>query len=1053
MSEQLGNGASGREAAVGTNSPAGEPLASSSSFVGSARRLSAIRDAVGEGALRLAYHAAVPVVVDADLLNLLRVNFFLDDPPDVLPFEVEAELLLSPLFREIGEGLYEIEPGLRNLLLSGLHTRYGDERVRRVAALLEQYTDAAAAWRSLPELELAQQLTALSFLDPAGAQRWLDVHEASAARPSSSSASSADDGPGREWYVAMRRRVAENSDITTIDTEIRYAGETLLQLLSYGDISARLSVIRSLESLASLPDTDADEVVTVLCAFIQKWDERSPGPSKRVTLDVQAALSLIGSLPHIEFRLEGVALTGANLAGLDFSYAIFDRVMLTELDARVLDLTYAQFSDVILSDANLDGAILDEAFLEFHTLRQVSLKGVSREGAYIAADTIQGVTGSRADGTPLEIRSLSAEDETMGFPAEVGLKEESAAEAPEDELPESGSPDESSSAESGTSLDVKAMLIEARTAEEAGQWERARDAYQAILDATGPGGLKNPDVRQGLVRCYFQLGEPDEAVGLLQSALVIYNDPGDPRRDFVVAAYVLAELGGAKLRMGLFDQAMEYLSNAVAAAHATGDPVHEARAEASLGTALVELGHASEAEEHYRLALNHYMGQRDIGREEAQVLLGLADLLVQQQRFAEAEASYRQALDILLEVGDRHGAVSTYHQLGSLAQEQGRFAEALEATQEAVTLRRALAADDPAAHQADLARSLADLGARLNRVGRYEEALEATQEAVTLRRALAADNPAAHQADLARSLADLGYRLDRVGRYEEALEAAQEAVTVFRALAADNPAAHQADLARSLADLGNRLDRVGRYEEALEATQEAVTLRRALAADNPAAHQADLARALANLGYQLNRVGRYEEALEATQEAVTLRRALAADNPAAHQADLARALANLGYRLDRVGRYEEALEATQEAVTLRRALAADNPAAHQADLARALANLGNRLDRVGRYEEALEATQEAVTLCRALAADNPAAHRDDLARALADLGYRLDRVDRPEEALAARAESVQLYRALALADPGLYRDEYRRRLTALQKEFDQKGMQHEAIMHDLADPS
>ena len=98
MSEQRGSGASGHEAAVGTNSPAGEFTASSSSFVGSARRLSAIRDALGDGALRLAYHAAVPVVVDADLLNLLRVNFFLDDPPDVLPFEVEAELLLSPLF-------------------------------------------------------------------------------------------------------------------------------------------------------------------------------------------------------------------------------------------------------------------------------------------------------------------------------------------------------------------------------------------------------------------------------------------------------------------------------------------------------------------------------------------------------------------------------------------------------------------------------------------------------------------------------------------------------------------------------------------------------------------------------------------------------------------------------------------------------------------------------------------------------------------------------------------------------------------------------------------
>jgi uncharacterized protein YjbI with pentapeptide repeats len=304
-------------------------------------------------------------------------------------------------------------------------------------------------------------------------------------------------------------------------------------------------------------------------------------------------------LPHIDFRLEGVSLTGANLAGLDFSYAIFDRVTLTELDARFLDLTYAQFRNVTLADANLDGAFLDEAFLEFRTLRQVSLKGVSHEGTYIAADTMRGVTGNHADGTPLEIRSLSAGAETI--------------EAPE------------------------AMLNEARTAEETGQWERARDAYRGYLDVTGPGGLRNPDARQGLVRCYFELREPNEAVGLLQRALTIYDNPRDPHRDFVVAAYVLAELGRAELRIGLLDQVPAHLAAAVAAAQATGEPIHEARAEASLAAVLVELGRASEAEEHYRLALRHYVGQRGIGSEEAQVLFGLAGLLIQADGYMAAE--------------------------------------------------------------------------------------------------------------------------------------------------------------------------------------------------------------------------------------------------------------------------------------------------------------------------------------------------------------------------------------------------------------------------------
>lgn len=152
---------------------------------------------LAEKAVRLAYHAALPVVVNAELLNLLRVNFFVD-PPDDLPYETEAALLLSSLFNEIGEGLYEINPDLRNTLLSGLHAhpRYGPTRVRQVAGLLEQYTESSAAWCRMPELAAAQRLTAVTFLDPPLARQWL-AGIAPAAEPPMD----------REWYVAMHRRI------------------------------------------------------------------------------------------------------------------------------------------------------------------------------------------------------------------------------------------------------------------------------------------------------------------------------------------------------------------------------------------------------------------------------------------------------------------------------------------------------------------------------------------------------------------------------------------------------------------------------------------------------------------------------------------------------------------------------------------------------------------------------------------------------------------------------------------------------------------------------
>ena len=276
-------------------------------------------------------------------------------------------------------------------------------------------------------------------------------------------------------------------------------------------------------------------------------------------------------------------------------------------------------------------------------------------------------------------------------------------------------------------------------------------------------------------------------------------------------------------------------------------------------------------------------------------------------------------------------------------------------------------------------------------------------------------------------------------------------VTLHRALAADHPAANQPDLATALGNLGIHLGRLGRHREALEASQEAVTLYRVLAADNPAAHEPDLAIALDNLGAYLYKFGRHREALEATQEGVTLLRALAADNPAAHQPHLAIALNNLGTYLNQFGRHREALEASQEAVTLLRALAADNPG-HQPHLAEALNNLGIRLNHLGRLQEALEATQEAVTLLQPLATDNPA-HQPDLAAALNNLGTYLDHLGRHQEALAARTESVRVYRELASSNPDLYQAEYRRRLGTLQREYDQRGMQYEAITHDLVDPA
>ena len=264
--------------------------------------LAEVRDKISAGALRLAYHAALPVVLDGGFLNLLRVNFFLD-PPEALPFEVEAALLLSPLFREIGDGLYEIEPGVRNILLIGLQARYGPERVRQVAVLLEQYTELTPAWHTQPELEQAQQLTALSFIDPARAEAWLDnVGSAGAGH-----------ALGQEWFVAMRHRLTGQPNVTTIEHEVAAAAGCLAD----AEPDDRMAGIHTLALLARLPDTDPAPIVHVLERFLQ---DHTRDPVEQVAPDVQAALTLIGALPRSgTLDLKRAIIVGADLRGLDFS--------------------------------------------------------------------------------------------------------------------------------------------------------------------------------------------------------------------------------------------------------------------------------------------------------------------------------------------------------------------------------------------------------------------------------------------------------------------------------------------------------------------------------------------------------------------------------------------------------------------------------------------------------------------------------------------------------------------------------------------------------------
>jgi tetratricopeptide (TPR) repeat protein len=198
----------------------------------------------------------------------------------------------------------------------------------------------------------------------------------------------------------------------------------------------------------------------------------------------------------------------------------------------------------------------------------------------------------------------------------------------------------------------------------------------------------------------------------------------------------------------------------------------------------------------------------------------------------------------------------------------------------AVRLGQRITSDLPAGTEpAVRAFWLSSLGNRLSELRRHAEALAVIEEASTIRRNLAATDPARYRPELAGSLISRGAALAALGRHAEALAADQEAAVIWRELDETDPVLYRPDLAASLANLSQRLFALRRYAEALQVTGEGAAILRDLAAADPDRYTPDLARWLDNLGVFLSELSRSAEALQVTEEALRIRRELATADP------------------------------------------------------------------------------------------------------------------------------------------------------------------------------
>ncbi|NJM47321.1 MAG: formylglycine-generating enzyme family protein [Alkalinema sp. RU_4_3] len=89
-------------------------------------------ETIAKGYEQLAYHAALPMVLTPELVHYLRVEFV-----GTVPWEAEADLLLSDLCSTVGYELYAMNSGVRCYLLETM--KLPKERQQRLAKVLLNY--------------------------------------------------------------------------------------------------------------------------------------------------------------------------------------------------------------------------------------------------------------------------------------------------------------------------------------------------------------------------------------------------------------------------------------------------------------------------------------------------------------------------------------------------------------------------------------------------------------------------------------------------------------------------------------------------------------------------------------------------------------------------------------------------------------------------------------------------------------------------------------------------------------------------------------------------
>jgi eukaryotic-like serine/threonine-protein kinase len=435
----------------------------------------------------------------------------------------------------------------------------------------------------------------------------------------------------------------------------------------------------------------------------------------------------------------------------------------------------------------------------------------------------------------------------------------------------------------------------------------------------------------------------------------------------------------------------------------------------------------------------------EIKADVARSLAAIAGLLDATGAFKEAEATYRKAETLLVELAltiaeagaARAVLANCRSNLGRLLCRMGRYDEALSVYRLASADQEALAAGPgaKAEYQRDLASTIHGVAMLLAETSKPSEAEAEYRKALAIRQKLADDNPAVigFRSSLAAGHNAVASMLS-ARNLPEAEAELRAALLIEQKLVDENPAVtdFRNSLARIRANLGGVLSNTSKSSEAEAEYRRALGIRQKLADDNPTVtgFRSGLAYIHNRLGWLLSNTGKSAEAEAEHLKALELMQKLADDNPAIpeFQRDLATSLLFLGWRLAQAGKTDDAIRyyTREEAIRQKVAQASSATPHDRDDLANCQTNTADVLRRSGRLDEALAACKRSLAVRAPLVETHP-----NVARFRARLGetyLRLGQVrcDMGDLAAAAGAWKIACAnydrsRALREGEPTFFR--------------------------------